>query len=924
MSRSGKARRTGGGATKQRSANSRSRAAARIELAPQYDPSRVESAIYRQWDSAGVFQPRPRTEPYVIVIPPPNVTGVLHMGHALNNTLQDVLIRFERMRGRAALYLPGTDHAGIATQNVVERLIAKEGKTRFHLGRDRFVERVWEYVRETGQTILEQLKAIGASCDWTRTRFTLDPEYSKAVRHVFVTLWEEGLVYRGHRVIHWCSRCLTALSDEEAEFHEAEGKLYYIRYPVAGEDGRYVVVATTRPETMLGDTAVAVHPSDSKTSWAKDKRVRLPLTEISLPLIADEAVDPEFGTGFVKVTPAHDATDFEIGLRHGLAMPLVMDEEGRMKDPAAPEGRRVPPELEGRDRFEARELIVEMLRRQGLLEKIKSHRHAVRRCYRCDTVVEPRLSDQWFVKMAPLAQPALEAYRAGRLRFVPERWGNVYQNWLENIRDWNISRQLWWGHRIPVFTCQSCGEQWADRSDPERCRKCGGGPVVQDPDVLDTWFSSWLWPFATLGWPQQTPDLERFYPGHTLVTGSEIIFFWVARMVMAGYHFLGERPFETVLINGTVRDTLHRRMSKSLGNGIDPLEVVRLYGADALRFTLVAGAPVGTDLILDPNDLETTFAPGRNFVNKVWNAGRLLLATLQRTPVPLEEIDPEKLELADRWILSRTQRAVASVTDALERFRLADAANAGYHFLWDELADWYLEQVKPRLYGKRPGATVAKSVACYAFETALRLLHPVIPFVTEELWHHFPGRDSPLLATAAWPSVNHRWIDPDAEDRFGRVQALVGAVRAVRAEYGVHPSSEVRAVVRPSDRVAQEAFRAERQTIQRLARIAKLTLKPGGQPGSSESEAGAHTVLPDGSSVFVALGDVIDLKKECARLGKELERIDQQLEGVRRKLANSEFVQRAPAEVVDRERAKERSLLDRREVLATKLRALGC
>ncbi|GBD33591.1 Valine--tRNA ligase [bacterium HR33] len=924
MSRSGKARRTGGGATKQRSANSRSRAAARIELAPQYDPSRVESAIYRQWDSAGVFQPRPRTEPYVIVIPPPNVTGVLHMGHALNNTLQDVLIRFERMRGRAALYLPGTDHAGIATQNVVERLIAKEGKTRFHLGRDRFVERVWEYVRETGQTILEQLKAIGASCDWTRTRFTLDPEYSKAVRHVFVTLWEEGLVYRGHRVIHWCSRCLTALSDEEAEFHETEGKLYYIRYPVAGEDGRYVVVATTRPETMLGDTAVAVHPSDSKTSWAKDKRVRLPLTEISLPLIADEAVDPEFGTGFVKVTPAHDATDFEIGLRHGLAMPLVMDEEGRMKDPAAPEGRRVPPELEGRDRFEARELIVEMLRRQGLLEKIESHRHAVRRCYRCDTVVEPRLSDQWFVKMAPLAQPALEAYRAGRLRFVPERWGNVYQNWLENIRDWNISRQLWWGHRIPVFTCQSCGEQWADRSDPERCRKCGGGPVVQDPDVLDTWFSSWLWPFATLGWPQQTPDLERFYPGHTLVTGSEIIFFWVARMVMAGYHFLGERPFETVLINGTVRDTLHRRMSKSLGNGIDPLEVVRLYGADALRFTLVAGAPVGTDLILDPNDLETTFAPGRNFVNKVWNAGRLLLATLQRTPVPLEEIDPEKLELADRWILSRTQRAVASVTDALERFRLADAANAGYHFLWDELADWYLEQVKPRLYGKRPGATVAKSVACYAFETALRLLHPVIPFVTEELWHHFPGRDSPLLATAAWPSVNHRWIDPDAEDRFGRVQALVSAVRAVRAEYGVHPSSEVRAVVRPSDRVAQEAFRAERQTIQRLARIAKLTLKPGGQPGSSESEAGAHTVLPDGSSVFVALGDVIDLKKECARLGKELERIDQQLEGVRRKLANSEFVQRAPAEVVDRERAKERSLLDRREVLATKLRALGC
>jgi valyl-tRNA synthetase len=927
LNRSEEVRKVTGKAVKRSPAEeNRHRRGARIDFAPQYDPSQVESAIYRQWDAAGVFQPHPRSEPYVIVIPPPNVTGVLHMGHALNNTLQDVLIRFERMRGRAALYLPGTDHAGIATQNVVERLIAKEGKTRFDLGRDRFVERVWEYVRETGQTILEQLKAIGASCDWSRTRFTLDPEYSAAVRHVFVTLWEEGLIYRGHRVIHWCSRCLTSLSDEEAEFHQAEGKLYYIRYPLIGEDGRYIVVATTRPETMLGDTAVAVHPADPKTAWAKGQKVRLPLTEIALPVIADEAVDPDFGTGFVKVTPAHDATDFEIGQRHALAMPLVMDQAGRMQDPGAGEGRRVPPELEGRDRFEARESMVEMLRQQGLLEKIETHRHAVRRCYRCDTVVEPRLSDQWFVKMAPLAQPALEAYRAGRLRFVPERWGNVYQNWLENIRDWNISRQLWWGHRIPIFTCQTCGEQWADRTDPEQCRKCGGSRIVQDPDVLDTWFSSWLWPFATLGWPRKTPDLARFYPGHTLVTGSEIIFFWVARMVMAGYHFLGERPFETVLINGTVRDTLHRRMSKSLGNGIDPLEVVRLYGADALRFTLVAGAPVGTDLILDPDDLETTFAPARNFVNKVWNAARLILPTLQRTPAPLERVDPEKLELADRWILSRTQRAVVAVTEALERFRLADAANAGYHFLWNELADWYLEQVKPRLYGTLPGATVAKSVTCYVFQTTLRLLHPVIPFVTEELWRHLPGKDRPLLATAPWPSVDHRWIDPDAEDRFGRVQSLVSAVRAIRAEYGVHPSSEVRATVRPADRIAEEAFRAERRTIKRLAKVTKLRLQPAveGEPETLPSEAGAHTVLTDGSSVFVALGDVIDLEKECARLANELKRLQQQLEAARRKLANPEFVARAPSEVVERERAKERSMLDRKDLLVAKLRALGC
>lgn len=906
---------------------SRGRRGLVAELAPQYDPSQVEPAIYRQWDEAGVFQPRPRSQPYVIVIPPPNVTGVLHMGHALNNTLQDVLIRFERMRGRAALYLPGTDHAGIATQNVVERLIAKEGKTRFDLGRERFVERVWEYVRQTGQTILEQLKAIGASCDWTRTRFTLDPEYSAAVRHVFVTLWEEELIYRGHRVIHWCSRCLTSLSDEEAEFHETSGRLYYIRYPMADEEGRYLTVATTRPETMLGDTAVAVHPADPGTAWAVGGKVRLPLTEITLPVIADEAVDPQFGTGFVKVTPAHDATDFEIGQRHGLAMPLVLDPEGRMSDPGAPEGRRVPPELQGRDRFEARELIVEKLRELGLLEKVEPHQHAVRRCYRCDTVVEPRLSDQWFVKMAPLAQPALEAFKAGRLRFVPERWGSVYQNWLENIRDWNISRQLWWGHRIPVFTCESCGEQWADREDPTRCRKCGDSRVVQDPDVLDTWFSSWLWPFATLGWPKRTPDLERFYPGHTLVTGSEIIFFWVARMVMAGYHFLGERPFETVLINGTVRDTLHRRMSKSLGNGIDPLEVVQRYGADALRFTLVAGAPVGSDLILDPNDLETTFAPGRNFVNKVWNAGRLILSTLERAPQPLEEIDPEKLELADRWILSRTQRAAQTVTEALEKFRLADAANAAYHFLWDEFADWYLEQIKPRLYGAQPGTSIAKSVACHVLETALRLLHPVIPFVTEQLWAHLRHDREPILATASWPTVDPRWIDPDAEDRFGRVQALITAVRGVRAEYGVHPSREVSAVVRPADAVATDAFSAERETIERLAKISKLTLDGARAPDRErgpQAPAGAHAVLPDGSEVFVALGDVINLEKECGRLKKELERLEQQLEGVRRKLANEQFVSRAPQEVVEREREKERSFQERREVLAAKLRALGC
>src|SRR6266550_4330973 len=584
----------------------------KFELPPQYDPHHVEPPLYRRWLDRGVFTARADSsrEPYVIVMPPPNITAILHTGQGLNNVIQDVLIRFERMRGREALWLPGTDHAGIATQNVVERLVAKEGKTRFDLGREQFVERVWAFVRETGSTILEQLKVIGCSCDWSRTRFTLDEAYSGAVREVFVRLWEEGLIYRGHRVIHWCPHCLTALSDEEAESKDTEGTLYYIRYPVDGGPKPFLTVATTRPETMLGDTAVAVSPKDKRHAGFVGKTARLPIADVTIPIIADEAVDPKFGTGFVKVTPAHDANDFEIGRRHELEMPLVIREDGTMgEEPGKGKGEtgkgkgergRVPRELQGLDRFVARERIVSMLKEQGLLEKTEPHQHAVRHCYRCDTVVEPRLSDQWFVKMQPLAEPALRAYRTGEVRLVPERWGATYEHWMENIRDWNISRQLWWGHRIPVFSCAKCAHQWADREDPTKCRKCGGS-VQQDPDVLDTWFSSWLWPFATLGWPESTPDLARFYPGNTLVTAPEILFFWVARMIMAGFHFMKQRPFSAVYLHGTARDTQHRRMSKSLGNGIDPLDVVRLFGADALRWTLIAGSSLGADVTLDPN-----------------------------------------------------------------------------------------------------------------------------------------------------------------------------------------------------------------------------------------------------------------------------------------------------------------------------------
>jgi valyl-tRNA synthetase len=883
----------------------------RFELPPQYDPHAVERPLYRRWLERGVFTARVDSPklPYVIVIPPPNVTAVLHMGQGLNNVTQDVLIRFERMRGRAALWLPGTDHAGIATQNVVERLIAKEGKTRFDLGREAFVARVWAFVKQTGATILEQLKLIGASCDWTRTRFTFDPAYSRAVREVFVHLWEEGLIYRGHRVIHWCPRCLTALSDEEAESKDIDGKLYYIRYPVEGGPTPYLTVATTRPETLLGDTAVAVNPKDKRHQAFVGKVARLPIIDLPVPIIADEAVEPGFGTGFVKVTPAHDATDFEIGLRHKLEMPLVMTEDARMEHPT-----RVPKALAELDRFDARDKIVDLLKERGLLEKVEPHRHAVRHCYRCDSVVEPRLSDQWFVKMKPLAEPALEAYRTGAIRLVPERWGATYEHWMENIRDWNISRQLWWGHRIPVFTCTKCAHQWADREDPKTCPKCGG-PVEQDPDVLDTWFSSWLWPFATLGWPDKTPDLARFYPGHTLVSGSDILFFWVARMIMAGYHFMDDRPFQTVYLHGIVRDTQHRKMSKSLGNGIDPLDVVQQFGADALRWTTIAGVSLGSDLILDPNDLETTFAPGRNFANKLWNIGRFILGQLPERVQPLEALDATRLQLADRWILSRAQGAVRDVTASLETFRLDEAAKRCFDFVWKELADWYVEAVKPRL-----ADAAAHAVLAYCFDTVLRLLHPVVPFITEELWQKLPGRtEHELLAAAGWPGAQDALTDPRAEARFALVQDAIAAIRTIRAEYRVNPKTRLAATVTAKTAEGRGAFESERETIVRLAQLEAL-----GFDGRKAAKAGAHAVLGDGSEVFVALSDAIDVQQECRRLSGELTRLEQQLAGLAAKLTNQQFVARAPALVVAKEREKERAWHDQRQVLADKLKSLGC
>jgi valyl-tRNA synthetase len=890
-------------------------------LVPQYNPAAIESELYQWWIERGLFSPESHApgsgEPYVVMMPPPNVTAVLHMGHGLNNTVQDVLIRFERMRGRRALWLPGTDHAGIATQNVVERLLAQEGLTRFDLGREAFVERVWSFVRETGSVILEQLQAIGSSADWSRTYFTLDEGLSRAVREVFVQLYEEDLVYRGHYIINWCPRCLTALSNEEAEKEEVDGHLWHLRYPLADGSG-HLTVATTRPETMLGDTAVAVHPADDRYQELIGKEIQLPLVDRLIPIVADDTVDPSFGSGAVKVTPAHDPADFEIGRQHQLASIDIMTPEARISLAA-------PQRFQGLDRYEARRRVVAEFQAAGLLERIEGHRHAVGHCYRCDTVIEPRLSDQWFVRMEPLARPALAAYRDGTLRFVPERRGDDYTTWLENIRDWCISRQLWWGHRIPVWYCQEsgCERISVSRSDLEVCPGCGGR-VRQDEDVLDTWFSSWLVPFSSLGWPDRTPDLAMFYPGDTLVSAPDILFFWVARMVMAGLHFMREVPYTDIYLHGVVRDTQHRRMSKSLGNGIDPLEVVERYGADALRYSLVAGMSVGTDVILDPNDLEASFAPGRNFANKLWNAGRFILSNLAGAPRPLagktgNAVEPEELTLADRWIIARCDATVREATEAYQRFRLNEAAAAVYHFIWSDLADWYIEQVKPRLYGDVPGGDVARAVVAQTFDVALRLLHPIMPFITEALWRRFPGRsETASISVAPWPTVDSRAHSPESLRDFGLVQELVSAIRAIRAEYGVQPGQAVRAVVSGDSGGTVAALEQERSTILRLAKLSHLSFE------EPRERVGGHAVLSNGTAVFVPLGEAIDVGRECGRLGSEVDRLIRLVQSQEKKLGNEQFVSRAPSEVVERERQKLTTWKEQCEVLVKKRELLGC
>ena len=912
-------------------------------LPAQYDPAATEAAIYERWLQAGCFtadaERSVRTggdrDPYTIVLPPPNVTAILHVGHGLNATVQDVLVRWARMKGFETLWLPGTDHAGIATQNIIERQLADEGRSRADLGREQFIARTAAFVEKTGGTILQQLRAMGASADWSRTAYTFSPALSGAVREAFVRLYERGLIYRGHRVIHWCPRCLTSLSDEEAEPRETNGMLYHISYPLADDSSRSITVATTRPETMLGDVAVAVNPDDERYASLIGTSVLLPILDLPIPIIADEYADPAFGTGVVKITPAHDANDFEVGRRHDLPMPVVIDQYGNLGEGADALGR-VPAALRGVDRFEARKRIVARLETLGRLVKQESHVHNVRHCYRCDTVVEPRLSDQWFVRMQPLAEPALEGVRSGRVRILPERHIAVYEHWLTGIRDWNISRQLWWGHRIPVWYCRECdppNNVIASREDLTACPHCGCD-VVQDEDVLDTWFSSWLWPMSTLGWPNgNATDLRAFYPTDVLVTAPEILFFWVARMIMAGYAFMGDAPFHSVYLHGTARDIQGRKMSKSLGNGIDPLDVIALYGADALRYTLVAGMGLGADVFLDPADLEKTFSPGRNFATKLWNIGRFLLTNAGSADVrPIAQLKPEQLGRADAWILERLDQAIRECDRAIgpakpsrgvwiddeltAGLRLNDYAETARRFVWNELADWYLEAIKTRLLTPGEDQQVARTVLVHVFDRALRLLHPIVPFITEALWQRLPGHvDGTFLATTAWPIARDTTEVSVLAGQFELLRSVVAALRQVRSEYNVPPSKSIEAFVLATDD-RRQMLDEEFSLIARMCRTVLAFVE------CAPDVPGANVILPGGTQLIVPLEGLVDVKKECERLRVELSNLQKQLTALEARLSNPGFVDRAPLHVIDSERAKREEWSARRDQLRTRIEAL--
>jgi valyl-tRNA synthetase len=875
------------------------------ELPKNYDPTQVEKRWYDHWVERGYFRPKDGPEPpFVIVIPPPNVTGSLHFGHAFDHTIQDLLVRWQRMSGVPTLWLPGTDHAGIATQNVVEKRLAEEGKTRHDLGREAFVAEVWKWKEHYHTRITEQMRRLGDSVDWSRERFTMDEGLSHAVREVFVRLYRKGLVYRGNRIINWCPRCHTALSDEEVNHVETDGKLYYIQYPIK-DSKRKVTVATTRPETMLGDVAVAVHPKDKRYAPLHGKTAILPFLRREIPIILDDAVDPKFGTGAVKVTPAHDPNDFEMGQRHSLTPITVMDPSAVMNENAG--------DFRGLSREEARGRIVEALQDRGLLKRVEPHKLSVGHCDRCDTVVEPYLSLQWFVKMKPLAEPAYRAVEMGQLVILPRRWEKVYLRWLEGIRDWCISRQLWWGHRIPVWTCRDCGETIVEVETPSKCPKCGGASLTQDEDVLDTWFSAWLWPFSTLGWPSPTDDLKRFYPSSVLVTGPDIIFFWVARMVMAGYEFMGSTPFRQVYLHGIVRDAQGRKLSKSLGNSSDPIELMDRYGADSLRVTMVLLSPQGAD-IHGFSDEKVDL--GRHFANKLWNAFRLVQPYLHGYE-PDESRARPVLTDADLWILSTLASTVRSVTRNLKTYRIGDAAKDIYDFTWRELCDWYLEMAKPRLYAgaDTPDAGAVRYTIHQVFGTVLRLLHPFMPYLTEELWHALPGTQGDVCV-AEWPVPLRGAANPSAEGKMALLKEIVGAVRNLRSEMNISPARKAPILIRAQGHDA-DVLREQRELIALLGKGESVEVGPQVQ----KPDIAASAVVRN-HEIFLPLMGLIDVDVELKRLQKEYDRVLKEFDVSRRKLQNDDFLDKAKTDVVERERSKFETLGTTKEKLERNLEVL--
>jgi len=870
-----------------------------------YNPKEVEDKWYEFWEKENLFYADrdSQKEPFTIVIPPPNVTGQLHMGHALNNTLQDILIRTKRMQGYCALWLPGTDHAGIATEAKVKEQLAEENLSKYDLGREKFLERVWQWKEKYGGTIIKQLKKLGSSCDWSRLRFTLDEGLSKAVREVFVQLYEKGLIYRGDYIVNWCPTCKTTLSDIEVEHEEETGKLHYIKYPYKDGSG-FVMIATTRPETMLGDTAVAVNPEDDRYKDSIGKTLILPIVGREIPIIADSYVDMEFGTGAVKVTPGHDPNDFEMGLRHNLPVINIMDESGNMNENAG--------KFAGMDHLECRKVIVEQLRQEGSLVKIEDLNHSVGHCYRCHTTVEPMVSKQWFVKMKPLAEPAMDIVKKGNVQFVPERFTKIYLNWLENIHDWCISRQLWWGHRIPAWYCKDCGEMIVSREDVKVCSKCGSTDLEQDPDVLDTWFSSALWPFSTLGWPEKTEDLKYFYPTSVLVTGYDIIFFWVARMIFTAMEFMKQEPFKHVVITGLVRDSLGRKMSKSLGNGIDPLEVIEKYGADTLRFTLSTGNAPGNDMRFYWEKVESS----RNFANKIWNASRFVLMNLE----DFEPGDPDvnQLSLKDHWILKRTNEIIQEVTESLDKFEIGMAASKVYDFFWSEFCDWYIEMAKIDLYGQDEfKKKQTQKVLCVVLENILKLLHPFMPFITEEIWQHLP-HDGKSIMTSEWPKVKVEWNFENASD-MGLVMDSVRGIRNIRAEMGVAPGKKAKAILRSTDAHTMNVLKENLDILYSLAKVSQMEFLDANAAAPEK----ALTCVIKGAEIFIPMEGLVEIDKELERLEKERENLENEIKRVESKLNNPGFVNKAPEEVVEKERKKKQDYSDMLQKVEQRLEMLS-